>query len=108
MGSSILMDEAVRRYRVSLIGSLITFSAPAATLTAAVPEYEWRWKCKKEWSPPPFRQPRWDGSPLQGRTILLHTEQGLGDTLHFIRYAPLVKQQGGTVWVQCQKTLLPL
>ena len=55
-----------------------------------------------------FRQPRWDGSSLQGQTILLFAEQGLGDTLHFIRYAPLVKQTGATVIVQCQGPLLRL
>jgi hypothetical protein len=42
------------------------------------------------------------------RTILLHAEQGLGDTLQFIRYAPLVQQRGGEVVVECQETLLPL
>src|SRR5262249_7165677 len=46
------------------------------------------------------------GSPLGGRTILLHAEQGLGDSIHFIRYAPLVKQCGGRVVVECQKPLL--
>ncbi|HVS40370.1 MAG TPA: hypothetical protein VMS17_32735, partial [Gemmataceae bacterium] len=50
----------------------------------------------------------WDGGPLQGRTILLHAEQGLGDTLQFIRYAPLVKAKGGHVVVQCQGSLIPL
>ena len=38
----------------------------------------------------------------QGSGILLFAEQGLGDTLHFIRYAPLVEQTGGTVIVQCR------
>jgi tetratricopeptide (TPR) repeat protein len=65
-------------------------------------EYEWRWRCKQTTPLPVFRQPRWDGEPLNGRTILLHSEQGLGDTFHFIRYAPLVKRLGGTVLVQCQ------
>jgi lipoprotein NlpI len=76
-------------------------------LEAAWPDYEWRWKCRDA-APPPFQQPLWDGSSLQGRTILLFAEQGLGDTLHFIRYAPLVKRTGGTVIVQCQGTLLRL
>jgi tetratricopeptide (TPR) repeat protein len=74
------------------------------------PEFEWRWRCKA-FPPRPFPQPVWDGSSLEGRTILLHAEQGLGDTLQFIRYAPLVKQragQRGQVIVECQEELLPL
>jgi tetratricopeptide (TPR) repeat protein len=71
-------------------------------------EYEWRWKTSKHAPLPNFLQPRWDGSPLEGRTILLYAEQGLGDTLQFIRYAPLVRQRGGRVIVQCQDCLLPL
>jgi tetratricopeptide (TPR) repeat protein len=71
-------------------------------------DYEWRWKCRRPFPLPAFRQPRWDGSPLEGRTILLYAEQGLGDTLHFIRYAALVKARGGRVVVQCQRSLLPL
>ncbi len=70
-------------------------------------EYEQRWRCQ-ELPPRPFPQPRWDGGPLHGKTILLHAEQGLGDTLQFIRYAPLVKERGGTVVVACQRPLLPL
>src|SRR5205807_1094144 len=41
-------------------------------------------------------------------TILLYAEQGLGDTLQFIRYATLVKQRGGSVIAACQEALLPL
>jgi tetratricopeptide (TPR) repeat protein len=67
-------------------------------------DYEWRWK-KAKVSPRDFPQPLWDGSPLEGRTILIHAEQGLGDTLQFIRYAPLVKQRGGTVIVECPTAL---
>ncbi len=70
-------------------------------------EYEWRWR--RESSPPrPFSQPLWDGSNLEGRTILLHSEQGLGDTIQFIRYAPLVQARGGHVVVECQQPLVRL
>lgn len=72
-----------------------------------LPEYEWRWKCP-ELPERPFQQPLWDGGPLDGKTIMLHAEQGLGDTIQFVRYARLVKQRGGRVIVVCQKTLLPL
>ena len=50
-------------------------------------EYEWRLKCK-EFSIPAFRQPLWDGSPLERRPILLYADHGLGDSIQFIRYAP--------------------
>lgn len=76
-------------------------------LEQAWPEYEFRWK-SRELPERPFPQPLWDGSPLEGRTILLHAEQGLGDTIQFIRYAPLVHARGGKVIVACQRPLLPL
>ncbi len=57
-----------------------------------------------------FREPRWDGSPLEGRELLVHAEYGLGDTLHFIRYLPLVEQlaRPGHVHVEIQRPLIPL
>jgi len=69
------------------------------------PEYEWRWQ-RKEWSPRRFPQPMWDGASLAGKTILLHAEQGLGDTIQFIRYASIVKRHGAAVLVECPKPLL--
>ncbi len=71
------------------------------------PEYEWRWQCPP-FSLPRFGQPLWDGSPLGGQTILLYAEQGFGDTLQFIRYAPLVKERGGCVLLACPAALIPL
>ncbi len=52
--------------------------------------------------------PRWDGSPLDGASILLQAEQGLGDTLQFARYASLVEARGGRVVLCVQKPLKPL
>jgi len=71
------------------------------------PEYEWRWQTK-DYPRYAWRRPRWDGSPLAGRTLLVVAEQGLGDTLQFIRYAPLLRQPGGKVIVECQPELYHL
>ena len=71
------------------------------------PEAEWRFKCRNPGGHN-FPRPRWAGEPLEGRTILLHFEQGLGDTLQFIRFAPQVKERGGQVWVFCQPSLMRL
>ncbi|HJT76014.1 MAG TPA: tetratricopeptide repeat protein, partial [Gemmataceae bacterium] len=71
------------------------------------PAYEWRWR-RPQTPPRPFPQPRWDGSPLRGKTVLLYMEQGLGDMVHFLRYAPLVRRQGGRVVVECPASLVPL
>ena len=70
-------------------------------------DYEWRWRCQ-DVPTRPFPQPFWDGAPLAGKTILLHAEQGLGDSLQFIRYAPLVEERGGRVILECQEPLVPL
>jgi hypothetical protein len=74
-----------------------------------LPEYEWR--LKSSFIPPrtvPIHQPRWDGSPLEGKTILLTAEQGLGDSIQFVRYAPLVAARGGRVLLAVQSQLLRL
>ncbi len=68
------------------------------------PKFEGRWRTKG-FSRRSYTQPLWDGSQLAGKTILLYSEQGLGDTLQFIRYASIVKQFGCTVLVQCPASL---
>jgi Flp pilus assembly protein TadD len=68
-------------------------------------EYEWRFRCREH---PILAQgmPLWDGSPLDGHSILLWAEQGLGDTIQFIRYAHAVAHRGGRVIVACPRSLL--
>jgi hypothetical protein len=50
----------------------------------------------------------WDGKSLNGKTILVHTEQGFGDSIQFVRYLPMVKAQGGRVIFECQQSLCRL
>ena len=73
-------------------------------------KYEWRWLHRESGLRKPLlRQPMWVGDQdLTGKTILLYAEQGLGDTLQFVRYAPLVAQRGGRVVLHVQKPLAPL
>ena len=71
-------------------------------------EHEWRLKSHPELQRA-FVQPLWLGdTPLAGKTILLHAEQGLGDTLQFCRYAPLVAAQGARVVLEVQTPLVEL
>lgn len=74
------------------------------------PLYEWRWhpsltkNAQKK-----FDGTLWRGSEsLEGKTILLYAEQGLGDTIQFARYVELVKKRGGRIILRVQKGLLPL
>jgi len=71
-------------------------------------EYEWRMKCPAVTTPRLFTQPQWKGEELAGRTILLHVEQGFGDMLQVVRYAPLVAKRGGRVIVECRPELATL
>ncbi len=67
-------------------------------------EYESRWKVEVG-DHRRFVQRQWKGEPLKGERILLHAEQGLGDTLQFVRYVPLVAAQGGEVVLEVQPAL---
>lgn len=70
-------------------------------------EYEWRFQLD-EIVPQQFNVPLWDGWPLEGRTILLHAEQGLGDTIQMVRFAAEVQARGGRVVLACQRPLVRL
>ena len=60
------------------------------------------------WHLPRHEQAVWDGTPLDGKRVLVRCYHGLGDTLHFIRYAPLVKSIASEVIVWAQPALIPL
>jgi hypothetical protein len=68
--------------------------------------YELRWQSANVSSPARnFTQPQWRGEPLEGTSILIHSEQGLGDTLQFLRYIPMVKKAGGRVILEVPSRL---
>ncbi len=69
--------------------------------------YEWRWRRDVE-PPRGFAQPQWRGEDLAGKTILLHAEQGLGDSIQMLRYLPMVGGKGGKIVLELPEPLLPL
>jgi len=72
-------------------------------------EYEWRWKRTGMAAPKAFRRPAWLGeTPLAGKTIVLHAEQGLGDTVQFVRYVPRLAQMGARVVLEVPPVLKEL
>ncbi|WP_341915705.1 tetratricopeptide repeat protein [Polaromonas sp. YR568] len=73
-------------------------------------KYEWRWQVEgMRKAVRSFAEPAWFGKEtLQGKTILLHAEQGLGDTLQFCRYAKLVSDSGARVILEVQEPLVKL
>ena len=58
--------------------------------------------------PHQYEAPLWQGQSFPGRTLLVHAEQGLGDTLQFARFIPAVKALGGQIVFEVQHSLLPL
>jgi hypothetical protein len=72
-------------------------------------EYQWRRRCKSlSDGDPTFSEPEWQGEPLDGRTLLLFAEYGLGDALQFVRYLPMVAAMGGAIILQVQPALASL
>jgi Flp pilus assembly protein TadD len=77
-------------------------------------EMMWRWKwdgfpsTPREFDQPLLQSPSELGSDFHGKRILLHAEQGLGDTIHFIRYGALLRKIGGHVIFECPDGLMPL
>jgi tetratricopeptide (TPR) repeat protein len=69
-------------------------------------EYEWRFAVARY--DRNFDRPLWSGEPLAGQSILIHAEQGLGDTLQFVRYVPAVAERGGRVVLEVPEAVVRL
>jgi Flp pilus assembly protein TadD len=105
-------DEAIATYRQGLAVSpdfpeahfnLSLLMLMRGDFARGWDEYEWRLKCRdRPEANRKFAKPQWDGSPLKGRTLLVHSEQGLGDAIQFVRYLPMITQRGATVVLDCQ------
>jgi tetratricopeptide (TPR) repeat protein len=100
---SVQPDHADAHFNAAL--SLLTIGEYGRGLA----EYEWRGKRTGMDGRPRFRAPPWLGqAPLTGKTILLHAEQGLGDTVQFVRYVPLLARAGAKVMLEVQAELKEL
>jgi len=73
-------------------------------------ESEWRWMCPAlHLRQRDFGQPLWLGAePVEGRILLLHSDQGLGDAIQYLRYVPLVAALGARVYLEVDRTLREL
>jgi tetratricopeptide (TPR) repeat protein len=94
-------DNVEAKWNLSLVELL------AGNFATGWRDYEIRTRRKKN-ATRIFPEPLWRGEPLHGARILLHAEQGLGDTLQFLRYVPMVQAAGGTVILDVQRSLLRL
>ncbi len=80
-------------------------------MQAGWPAYESRWRAHTLKAKPLAimkAKPQWKGEDLRGRSVLVHAEQGLGDTLHALRYVPLMVGRGATVYLRIPASLAPL
>jgi tetratricopeptide (TPR) repeat protein len=118
LGAANQQAEALQAYRSLLEQQLEHAEAHwNATLTelllghfaAGWAGYHWRWKMPLAEAPRHTDRPKWSGTEtLQGRSILLWAEQGLGDTIQFCRLALLLAERGTQVWLEVQAPLVGL
>ncbi len=103
------LEEAVKRKPdyVNAHWDLALALLMKGNLEAGFEKYEWRWRLAEN-PPRHFDKPAWNGDLLDGRTILLHAEQGMGDSIQFARYVTRVAELSGRVILECQKPLVNL
>ncbi|MFZ1987123.1 MAG: tetratricopeptide repeat protein [Desulfatitalea sp.] len=114
-----LLDQAMDCYNRALS---IDSDNPEAHLNRAVTllligdweagwsDYEWRFQCHdwKRTYPHRLYGQRWQGEAFKGQTLLVHSEQGIGDAIQFARYLPMVKARGGRVIFEARRSLMRL
>jgi tRNA-Thr(GGU) m(6)t(6)A37 methyltransferase TsaA len=118
LAAQLQFDEAIACYRRALAlkpdfadahNNLGMILLGRGDMAAGWEEYEWRWqtpqlrKARRD-----FAQPQWRGEAASGRTLLIHAEQGFGDTLQFCRYAALAAARGLRVILEVQQPLVRL
>ena len=113
------IDEALANYDSAIAINPNYTRAPFHKSTALLlkgdlatgwPLWEWRWRQPRVTSPVrDFEKPLWVGDTnIGGKTILLHSEQGLGDSVQFVRYAPMVAKLGARVVLEVPEQVRPL
>ena len=70
-------------------------------------EYDWRWRTG-QFTPFQSPHPQWDGRPIPDKTLLIHTEQGVGDAVQFARYLSWAAQRCKRLILVCRTDLMPL
>jgi tetratricopeptide (TPR) repeat protein len=99
---------ALRPDHVSAHVNLAMALLAAGRLAEGSAEYEWRWRGYRDARLPALAVPLWDGRPLGDGTLLLWAEQGFGDTIQFVRYAPLLRAHARRVLLACPPALVGL
>lgn len=107
------LDEAIAAYRnaIALQPDFVVAHVNLAIvlllngqMREGFEEYEWR--LRPEFSPSRhFNRPRWDGMIDAHKVLLVHTEQGYGDAIQFIRYLPFIAAEGMRIIIQCPPEL---
>jgi len=81
----------------------------AGRLLEGWPEWEWRWQVDGlGLAENDYPMPRWNGEKTGGKSILVHSEQGFGDTFQFIRLTRALKQMGFQIIVRCHAAIIPV